>query len=194
MPTLVLIRHGESTWNQAHRVQGQLDDAVLTVKGRSQALDAVPSLREFSFDAVITSDLRRAVETATIIGEALSLESTTTTTLRERSYGVYEGNPMAELPRAVAGFAAGSVHDADARPENGESLHDLYDRSAAYVDQLILERTSERLLLVTHGGVIRAMRAYCAGVTMDGLDWDDVDNCTIWPLDLTFLATSTKGN
>ena len=184
-PLLVLIRHGQSTWNESRTVQGQQDDSVLTTAGRGQALRAASELRTYAFDAAISSDLRRTVETASIIGERLNLDVTTTTALRERSYGVYEGKLLASLPPHLAGFANGIVHDADARPEGGESLRDLYIRTAAFIGQLLAERPHRRLLLVTHGGVVRAARAYCAGITMNEVDWDAVDNCSIWPLDLT---------
>jgi broad specificity phosphatase PhoE len=180
---LVLVRHGESTWNESRLVQGQKGEAPLTAKGIEQVRTAVGSLRGSSFDAILSSDLDRAVQTSRILAEALGLEITVTASLRERSFGVFEGGPLAELPAAFTGIEDGVVVDDQARPRGGESLAELYERVAVVVEQILTNPRESRLLLVTHGGPIRAIRAYCAGVTMKGLAWDVVDNASVWRVD-----------
>ncbi|MEO9180650.1 MAG: histidine phosphatase family protein, partial [Acidimicrobiales bacterium] len=88
---LILIRHGESTWNESATVQGQANGATLTENGRRQVRNAVKTLGNEAFDEIISSDLQRAVETAHIIAEALGLSVSTSCALRERSFGAYEG-------------------------------------------------------------------------------------------------------
>jgi probable phosphoglycerate mutase len=180
---VVLLRHGESTWNERKIVQGQLDDARLSAEGRAQASAVAETLRGHSFQWIVTSDLTRARETAAIVDDALGLEVAIAPALRERSYGVYEGRPMSELPSSVTGIDGGRVVDASARPEGGESLDDLYQRCATFIDSL-RAAGNERLLLVTHGGTIRALRAYCEGKPMQDLEWDKVSNCSVWPIDI----------
>jgi probable phosphoglycerate mutase len=180
---VVLLRHGESTWNERKLIQGQLDDARLSPEGKSQAAAVAETLRAYSFQWIVTSDLTRARETAAIVDDALGLEVAIAPALRERSYGVYEGRPMSELPTSASGILEGRVVDASARPEGGESLDDLYERCAKFVDSL-RAAGNERLLLVTHGGTIRALRAYCEGKVMQDLEWDKVSNCSVWPLDM----------
>jgi broad specificity phosphatase PhoE len=180
---VVLLRHGESTWNEQKLVQGQLDDARLSAKGRSQASAVAETLRDYDFKWIVTSDLTRARETAAIVDDALGLEVAIAPALRERSYGVYEGRPMSELPSSMTGIDNGRVVDASARPEGGESLDDLYERCAKFVDSL-RAAGNDRLLLVTHGGTIRALRAYCEGLVMQDLEWDRVSNCSVWPIDI----------
>lgn len=178
---VVLLRHGESTWNELEIVQGQLDDARLSANGRSQASAVAETLRHYSFKWIVTSDLTRARETAAIVDDALGLEVAIAPGLRERSYGVFEGRPLSELPSSASGVHNGRVVDSSARPEGGESLDDLYERCANFIHSL-RAAGNERLLLVTHGGTIRALRAYCEGLVMQGLQWNKVSNCSIWPI------------
>jgi broad specificity phosphatase PhoE len=159
--TLVLVRHGESTWNELRVVQGQTDGATLTDLGRAQALDAARSLDGYSFDALFSSDLARATETAAVFAEVLGLPCTATEALRERCFGVREGRSITELTPRVTGISDGVVVDATARPQGGDGR-------------------PHRVLLVTHGGTIRAIRAYCAGEKMNGLEWDVVANASVW--------------
>jgi 2,3-bisphosphoglycerate-dependent phosphoglycerate mutase len=133
---VVLLRHGESTWNERKLVQGQLDDARLSAEGKSQASAVAETLRDFTFQWIVTSDLTRARETAAIVDDALGLEVAIAPALRERSYGVYEGRPVSELPSSMTGIEDGRVVDPSARPEGGESLDDLYGRCAKFVDSL----------------------------------------------------------
>jgi probable phosphoglycerate mutase len=130
-----------------------------------------------------SSDLTRARETAAIVDDALGLQVAIAPALRERSYGVYEGRPLSELPSSASGIHDGRVVDSSARPEGGESLDDLYERCAKFIESL-RAAGNDRLLLVTHGGTIRALRAYCAGLVMQDLEWDKVSNCSVWPIDI----------
>jgi probable phosphoglycerate mutase len=180
---VVLVRHGESTWNEQKLVQGQLDDARLSEKGKSQASAVAETLRDHSFQWIVTSDLARARETAAIVDDALGLEVAIAPALRERSYGIYEGRPFSELPPSASGVLNGRVVDSTARPEGGESLDDLYERCAKFIDSL-RAAGNDRLLLVTHGGTIRALRAYCAGQVMQDLAWERVPNCSVWPIEI----------
>ena len=184
---VVLLRHAESTWNEQKIVQGQLDDARLSAEGRSQAETVAESLRDYSFNWIVTSDLTRARETAAIVDDALGLEVAIAPALRERSFGIYEGRPYSELPSSATGIHEGRVVDSSARPEDGESLDDVYERCAKFIDAL-RGAGNDRLLLVTHGGTIRALRAYCEGLVMQGLAWQSVANCSVWPLDIAARA------
>ena len=179
---LTLIRHGQSTWNGARLVQGHNDDAVLTDLGRQQAMDAVSALRPLGIDTIISSDLTRASETARIIANGLGLGFETAKELRERSYGAAEGHPFEELTPLMSGIEDGLVVDARARPFRGESLDDLYRRVGTFIDDVQRRSPDESLLIVTHGGTIRAIRAFCEGRSMSGLVWDPVTNCSIWPV------------
>jgi broad specificity phosphatase PhoE len=181
---LVLLRHGQSTWNQLHLIQGQNDDATLTERGQEQARAAGRALGEYDFDAIISSDLTRTLETAELVGQELGLTIEVAPALRERNYGVLEGHPVSELTVAESGIAGYRVVDEDASPLEGESLRQLHVRAGRFIEEIRGRSASQRLLLVTHGGTIRAIRAYCQGLSMMNLEWDRVGNCSIWDLSL----------
>jgi probable phosphoglycerate mutase len=182
--SFVLLRHGETTWNEMKLVQGQNDEAHLNAKGVEQAREVAAALLEDKFDAIISSDLCRALETAEIVGQALGLSIEVAAALRERSFGAFEGRSLAELTTSLSGIEDHVVLDDEAHPEGGESLRQLLQRAGHFMHELHSVRENQRLLLVTHGGTIRAIRAYCAGATMSMLPWDRVANCSIWTVAL----------
>jgi 2,3-bisphosphoglycerate-dependent phosphoglycerate mutase len=178
--TLWLVRHGESTWNALGLVQGHADGPTLTEKGRRQSADAANGLRDSAVEAIYTSDLERAQQTAAIVGSALGLPVECHGSLRERCFGVFEGGPLTSLPSVDSGIHSERVVDASAHPEGGESLDELYQRAGAFVEWLGDQRHVGDVAVVTHGGTIRALRAYCSGVPMQELDWDVVPNGSVW--------------
>ena len=180
---LILLRHGESTWNTAKLIQGHADEATLTDRGREQARLVVEHLREFDIVRAVSSDLQRARETAEIVCRGLDVNFSLDASLRERGFGVIEGSPLHVATPTLTGIDGNIVVDDTARPEGGESLADVHRRTASFVDDVVKRYRGETVLVVTHGGVIRTIRAYCQGVTMRGREWDAVDNCSVWPLD-----------
>jgi broad specificity phosphatase PhoE len=179
---ITAVRHGESTWNRDKIVQGQNDGAVLTDEGWRHARECGESLRDQKFSRIISSDLQRTRETAVAVNETLHLPITYDPRLRERHYGVLETGPSAAVTPDVSGFTDGRVISLTAAPLDGESLSDLYDRVGDFLDDLFDGGLNEPVLLITHGGTIRALLAHAAGVTMDALPWGPVRNCTVWHL------------
>ena len=90
MTELLLIRHGETLWNQQRRMQGQ-NDSPLTPTGLEQARKLARRLKDVAFSALYSSDLRRAHETARCIADATGHEVIADRGLRERSFGIFEG-------------------------------------------------------------------------------------------------------
>lgn len=177
---LVLVRHGQSTWNELRLVQGQNDEARLTAKGRDQALRAANELRGERLDRIVSSDLTRTRETAQIIADVLGLEIDLDADVRERSYGVAEGGSLDAITPEMVGVKDGVIVDEEASVEGGESLRELRERAGRFVRTSGERWPGERLLVVTHGGTIRALRSYCAGTPMQDSEWYAVGNCTIW--------------
>lgn len=177
---LILLRHGQTNWNQLKIVQGHDDGATLTDEGRAQVSRVIEGLRTYDVDHVISSDLNRAVETARIVTEQLGTPSSVDPAIRERSFGVLEGGPLSAATPALTGIEGERVIDETAHPAGGESLRDLYRRTADFVDRVAVAHRGQSLLIVTHGGTIRTIRAYCAGETMADRHWDDVPNCSVW--------------
>jgi broad specificity phosphatase PhoE len=179
-PTIWLVRHGESTWNALGLVQGHAQGPTLTEKGRKQSAEAANRLRAGGLEAIYSSDLERAQQTAAFIESALGLPVQCHDSLRERCFGVFEGGPLTSLDSVDSGIRGDRVVDASARPEGGESLDELYQRAGAFMDWLGDQGHVGDVAVVTHGGTIRALRAYCNGLPMRELDWDAVPNGSVW--------------
>ena len=161
--TLLLVRHGQSEWNAAGLLQGQTAHVPLTELGHAQAAEAARELAALRPGVLVSSDLRRAVQTAEHCARATGLPVTTTPALREQGYGVLEGRPSRELWDVV------DWTDPHWSAEGGESLAQLHARVAGYLAQLRAEPPADVVALVTHGDTIRAAQAVAAGLGPDAL-------------------------
>jgi glucosyl-3-phosphoglycerate phosphatase len=179
---LTLVRHGESDWNDQNVIQGQNDTARLTALGRHQARAVAAGLRGTIFDRVISSDLVRAKETATIIAEKLGLELEVEPLLRERCFGVFEGGPSSDLTSENTGIEHEVLINPEATPPQGESFRDVVTRADKFLQRVNKRWPNERLLVVTHGGMIRALRAHRASTELKNMEWYPVGNCSVWTL------------
>jgi probable phosphoglycerate mutase len=150
MRRLFLVRHGESEWNAVRRLQGQADIA-LSSQGEAQAIALAATVAQLAPDRVITSDLRRAHQTASLLGYPDARQDAR---LREVNVGDWTGLPIADIIAADAeayrGWRAGTF-----APPGGEHWQDFSLRTATAV--LSESGTAKRLLVVCHGGVIRAL-------------------------------------
>ena len=172
---LVLVRHGESEWNAAGRVQGQADPH-LSAAGRREARLLGPLVRGQEPDVAVTSDLLRAVET----GRALADGALTDPRWRECAMGDWTGRSAAELHSDPEGrFAAWREGRAD--PPGGETWDAMCARVSGAVEALRASG-AERPLVVTHGGPVRAACAVFAGLRPDQLR--PVPNASLTVLDL----------
>lgn len=149
---ITFLRHGESVGNALELHQGQAD-FPLTERGRAQAQALAERWQRQGrrYDLVIASPLRRALETAQIIAQALDLPLVTDPLWKERDNGQLAGQPFA-VTRAQR--EAIFLHLYQPVGETGESLWDLYLRAGQAVQQL-MRRPAGRYLVVTHGGLLR---------------------------------------
>lgn len=173
--TLWLVRHGESTWNALGLCQGQRPGPRLTGRGRRQAHRCARDLAGEPIGLLVTSDLERAVETAAAISATVGLTPVADAGLRERCLGSAEGQPTASLGADRSGVSGGWVVDADAAPEGGESVRQLYERVVACVARRLHEGEGD-LALVCHGGVIRVLQAWASAQGPESMAWPEVDN------------------
>ena len=142
-----LVRHGESTWNVEGRVQGQTRHVPLTHLGVTQARDVAARLAAVPIQRLYTSDLMRAVQTAEHVSNAIGVDPLPDVRLRERSYGMLEGEPNDEVPM---------VGRNDGLPPGGESFDAVVRRVGELLDECVSEGGLEGVALVTHGDTIRA--------------------------------------
>ena len=155
MATLVVVRHGETLWNRENRVQGWAPVA-LTETGRRQADSLAAAVADqYAVDRLVSSDLRRTLETARPVGRAVDCEPTPDRRWRERDFGVLQGLSYGELFLGYPEFTLTEVGytAAEARPEGGESLIEQRNRILDALTTLIDDMDSEEtVVVVTHGG------------------------------------------
>jgi broad specificity phosphatase PhoE len=178
---LWVVRHGQTTWNSVALVQGQDDTATLTPEGYLEAERLAERFVGQPVGAIYSSDLRRARQTAGPLAAVLGLTVRIDPLLRERNFGIYQGGPVSALQPGVTGVSHGRVVDSTVRPPDGESLDDVYQRAATFIDRLVDDEPMTAVVVMAHGGSVRAIRAYCAGLPMQDLVWDDVPNASVWP-------------
>ncbi|GAB2970767.1 histidine phosphatase family protein [Frigoribacterium salinisoli] len=148
MTRLWLVRHGETEWNRARRIQGATD-IPLNGTGRDQARRAGELLRRRPVDAVVASPLVRAAETGAIVAELLGLpEPRLVPALAERRYGVAEGLTPTEVE---ARFPDG------ARVPGRESRGALLDRVLPALEAIAADHVGGSVVVATHGAVIRTV-------------------------------------
>jgi broad specificity phosphatase PhoE len=188
MVSLLLLRHAESVWNAERRWQGWAD-APLTEEGERQAELAGRRLREEELTCAASSDLRRASRTAELISRSLGLGPVGVDLgLRERDVGAWSGLTAAEVDERWPGQReAWRTGRLDA-PPGGESTPALVERVLEALAKLVAVRDpAERLLVVTHGGVIRALEMHSGlqarGVPILAGRWFGLDDANLLPGD-----------
>lgn len=152
-----LIRHAPTTWNDEKRIQGQ-GDSPLTAAGIARARRWGQMLKPLGWDKIVTSDQGRSRHTAELVNETLNLPLVTDGRLREQNWGQWEGliletilrqkaDELAQLLAAGWGF----------RPPGGESREEVWQRGSRALQAAAMANPGARVLIVTHGGMIRAL-------------------------------------
>lgn len=176
---LLLVRHGQSEWNASGRWQGQADPP-LSELGATQAAEAAGRLADFGFSAVVTSDLRRARATADILAGHLGLGVAVDTDLREIDVGDWTGLTRAEIEARWPGELAAWSEGRSESPLGGEDRTALTERAAAALARAAAAaQPGDRLLIVTHGALIRNLDR-SLGLPPEGISnlsgrWYEVD-------------------
>jgi probable phosphoglycerate mutase len=165
---LILVRHGETEWNCAGRIQGYHADSPLTENGRAQAQAVAERLAAHGIDLLYASDLGRTRETALPIAQATGISAVHDRELRERSYGVLEGRTFAEIehefPEAFRKIRSRDPHFA---VEGGESAFDFRNRIVASLERIALQSIGSRVAVVTHGGVLGMLYRHAMAIPLD---------------------------
>jgi broad specificity phosphatase PhoE len=159
--TLLLVRHGETDWNADGRLQGHTD-RPLSDLGRRQAQRLAEELEGEELEAIYSSDLSRARETAEIVGERLGLPVELDPGLREKDWGNWEGLTAVERDRVEFMGESTEAHQ--------ERILDTLRRIAGR------HPGAGRVLVVTHGGSMRRVQTAAMGMALPV-----VENCGRWP-------------
>jgi probable phosphoglycerate mutase len=168
---ILLIRHGETDWNRIRRMQGHIDIPLNDV-GRRQAQALAAALADERPQAIYTSDLQRARDTAQPTADMLDLPVTLDPGLRERCFGAFEGLMYEEIgaryPQAFAGMQARDPHvQFPAGERKAETLTDFYWRAVGAVARIARRHEGSKLAIVTHGGVLDCLYREATGKAID---------------------------
>jgi len=152
---LLLVRHGQSTWNADGRWQGQADPPLSSL-GEEQAQDAAARLGEFGFSRVLASDLQRATRTAEILAGSLGLPVEVDADLREIDVGDWTGMTRAEIEARWPGELAAWSEGRSESTMGGESRAHLTARARSILLRVAgAGAPGDRILVVSHGALIR---------------------------------------
>lgn len=188
---LWVVRHGESTWNASGLYQGQ-SDVPLSPMGVLQASYLAERLTGQSFAAVYTSDLNRARHTAEIVAERLSGQPAvqTDTGLREIDVGQLSGMSLSQISSQYPDYLKSLQADpwATCRP-GGESMADLYSRAAQTMMNYVSRHMGGRVLVFTHGGVVRV----AVGLALGGVPQNAWARLSVANTSVTRVLLSTQG-
>jgi glucosyl-3-phosphoglycerate phosphatase len=160
MTRILLVRHGATEWNLTKRAQGQADIGLTDV-GREQALRLIEMLRGYKIDAIYSSDLSRAVDTAKPLAESRGLEIEIDRDLREIDQGEWTGLTTDEI-RARWPDRWGPARHYNARP-GGESPNEVRKRGLRAMSRIVEKHPDGCIVLVSHGGTIRWIVAESMG-------------------------------
>ncbi len=164
---LTLVRHGETEWNAAGRIQGHLD-IPLDDTGLAQAAAIGERLGGEAFDAILSSDLERALQTARPILRHSEETLVRDARLRERHLGVLQGLTGEEAAiRQPLAWRAFKARNPAATLEGGETLAEFSQRVVGLIKELLRAYLGGRLLLVTHGGVLDAAYRHATGMPLN---------------------------
>lgn len=186
MKRLLLVRHGETVWNSERRLQGQ-EDIPLSARGIEQARALAPVVQAFAPATVVASDLQRAHQTAEELGFGGCLRDER---LREAHLGIWVGLRAAELmatePDSYLAWRQGTL-----TPPEGESFERLMERTRGALSDAL--EGPGPVLVVTHGGVVRAALALLLGLYPDRIVPVSPASLTIVDVDEGALAPGATG-
>jgi probable phosphoglycerate mutase len=176
---ICFIRHGETDWNVARRIQGQID-IPLNDTGHKQALAMAFNAAHHEFSAIYSSDLERAFVTATVLSHRREMEIKAIPELRERHYGIFQGITAAEgkikYPEAHAHYEnRDTVYDF----ETGESMLQFAERISRAIDIMTRHHSGETIAAVTHAGVLDILYRKATGRPLHTPRDFSVPNCAL---------------
>lgn len=166
MTTILLARHGQTRWNRDRRFQGHADPP-LNEAGRAQARGLAERLADVPLDAIYSSDLRRAHQTAEIVAAAKGMTVTTDPGLREIDVGSWSGLTRDEIAERFA----------DAEHHDGETPEEHLERVLAAVSRIAAAHPGQQILIVSHGASLRTLRRHALGEPVEALP-----NCGLYEL------------
>ncbi len=193
MKTIYIVRHGETIWNLEGRIQGY-SDSPLTETGKEQARVTGLFLKSFGIEEIHTSDLGRAVHTATIINNSLNVNIIKNDTLREGNYGILEGEKFKDIPvKFPKVYSKMKDKDLFFVIPGGESISGYTQRVVSAILSIAKKTEKDKILIVIHGGLLGKILYHVLGIDFKEERKFSIDNCAIniftWSGEKLFLKT-----
>ncbi len=177
--TLLLIRHGQTTWNAEQKLPGQLPGITLNEKGREQVTRLAEALSAIPISAIISSPLERALETAEIIGQGRNLTIQLEPALMDTDVGRWAGQNYEELSKTDPDWKA-YVKDPTVAPEGIETFPQVQERAVAAIERW---RTQEDIgaypAFVAHADIVKLLIAYYIGLDASRAGTLFIDNASV---------------
>lgn len=165
--SLLVVRHGETDWNRQSRIQGCLD-THLSDAGRQQIERLGHCLKHHSFDALYSSDLQRAAETAAAIAQHHNKSVQTDIRLRERNFGAFQGMSVEEVQlQHPKWYQRHRDLDPHFNYCDGQSRTDKYEEVRSFFEDIQERHRTQNVLAVSHGGSISLMVHHVLGIPLD---------------------------
>lgn len=162
MTKLILIRHGETAKNVESKLHDYDDPEVLNDNGRKQIKKAANRLKEFSPVIIYSSKEERAVQSAEILAKELDISSESVEGMQERNWGIFSGKPWLEVQAVLDPMTLDERYNYV--PPQGESWKQFEERLINAVEQVLKGNKDESIIMVTHGGAIRALMPHLLNV------------------------------
>lgn len=156
MTRLILIRHGETSWTREKRFQGH-SNTVLSLVGKRQAKALAKEIKKYSPDVLYASDLKRASETAAIIGRSAKLRPRKDRRIREMNFGLWEGKTGKQLAGEGSKIYRDWCRGRQVSPPKGESFKRISFRTNIFLDEILRKYDGKTIAVVSHGGAIKIM-------------------------------------
>ncbi len=163
---ILLVRHGQTDWNYLKKVQGKAD-IELNQKGIDQAEQTGKLLKNEHIDLIISSPLKRAVQTAEIINKTHNVPIIYDEAVLERDFGEYQGVDIDKFD--FKGFWSYRQNN---KYQKAENIRDFFERVYTFLDKLKVKYPDKTILIVAHGGISIPVYCYFNGIT----DSDDLQN------------------
>jgi phosphoserine phosphatase len=199
--TFYIVRHGETEWNVVHRLQGQ-ENSPLTKNGIKQAKDLAKIFSEIKFAEVFSSDLGRAHQTAEVIALEQQIAVKTTQLLRERRFGKFTGMKSDQFRNELKGLLEKREElteedQLDFRIDDDiETMAEVSSRAITFLRETAMAYPEKKVMVVTHGGVIRDLLVRLGFGTSKEISYDAISNLGYFVLEsdgVDFFIKETHG-
>lgn len=177
MEKLILIRHGQTDKNLNKSLHAANDTETLNETGRNQVESTAIRLKELSPVRIYSSKEKRAIETAEILSQSLSVPMEKVDGMQERNWGIFTGKPWEEVEKVLSPMTLQVRYDYV--PEDGESWKSFETRLINAIKRIIEENKGNSVAIVTHGGAIRALMPYLLDVPKEESFKYDPDNASL---------------